>query len=505
MLQVNAVVKPRSTAEVVSLVQHARATGQPLYPISRGMNWGYGGAAPVVAGCTVVDLSAMDRIRNAAAISLTNPVALVEPGVTQGQLHDQLVTHAPGLGFNVTGSARASSLVGNALERGVGYLGPRMADLFGLEVVLGTGEVIQTGFRRLGETSPLAYSHPHGLGPIADGLFFQGNFGIVTSACFRLVRKRPHNLVLSLNLTDASRLGLLIQHLIDLKRDGLLSSVAHVGNAARARATLRAGLARYLSERCAVPAAALEHEIERALQVVAASPWTGLVGVSGNRLQCRAALMEISGRLRGIATVRTFGTGLLKSAAHAADALRAVPRARSIAAALSAVSPLQQLVHGIPTDIAFESLLWQFEGAEVSAIHYQESRCGVLFVNPAVPLDGAYAADMVKILAVIAGKYGHELSVTVNLESDQSMAAVINLSFDTADHEQVQRAHACSAAMLAHLHAEGLELYRARTDQMTAVTSRNPEHWALLERLKQAWDPDGIIAPGRYLPVPSPN
>jgi len=447
----------------------------------------------------------MDRIRNAGAIGLSHPVALVEPGVTQGQLHDYLASHAPGLGFNVTGSARSTSLIGNALDKGVGYLGPRRDDLFGLEVVLGTGEVIQTGFRRLGAASPLAYSHQDGLGPIPDGLFFQGNFGIVTSACFRLVRKRPHDLALSLNLTDASRLGVLLQHLIDLKRDGLLSSVAHVGNAARARATLRAGLTQYLRDRCAVPAVALEQEIESAMQVVAGSPWTGLVGVSGSRLQCRAALIEIRARLHGIATVRSFSTGLLKAAARVADALRAVPQARSIAAALSAVQPLQQLAQGTPSDIAFENLLWQFGAAGMSPSLYGRSRCGVLFVSPALPLDGAYAADMVKTLGVVAGRYGHELYVTVNLDSDRSMVAVTNLLFDTSDREQMQRAHACSSAMLAHLHSEGLELYRARTDQMAAVTTRNPEHWAVLERLKQAWDPDGIIAPGRYMPVPEPR
>ena len=52
--------------------------------------------------------------------------------------------------------------------------------------------------------------------------------------------------------------------------------------------------------------------------------------------------------------------------------------------------------------------------------------------------------------------------------------------------------------MLQHVHACGLEVYRARTDQMSAVIGRNPEYWDLLKGLKDAWDPDGVIAPGRY-------
>jgi 4-cresol dehydrogenase (hydroxylating) len=80
MDHVKAVVRPLSVADVVSLVHQARADKVPLYPVSRGMNWGYGGATPPKPGCIVVDLSGMNRIRNASAISLSNPVAVIEAG-----------------------------------------------------------------------------------------------------------------------------------------------------------------------------------------------------------------------------------------------------------------------------------------------------------------------------------------------------------------------------------------------------------------------------------------
>ena len=106
----------------------------------------------------------MNRILNAESISVNNPVAVIEPGVTQMQLYEFLQNHCPELTFNVTGSGKETSIIGNALDRGVGYMGPRREDLFGLEIVLGTGEILRTGFRRLGESSRLAHSHPFGLG-----------------------------------------------------------------------------------------------------------------------------------------------------------------------------------------------------------------------------------------------------------------------------------------------------------------------------------------------------
>lgn len=256
---VRAVYRPGSVAEVRELVRRARADRVALYPVSRGLNWGYGSRSPVVADGAIVALSAMNRILNADQISATNPVAVIEPGVTQRQLYELLRTRCPELTFNVTGAGGDTSILGNALDRGVGYFGPRREDLFGLEVVCGSGAVIRTGFRRLGESSPLAHSHPYGLGPMLDGLFSQGNFGIVTSACFRLLPRRPREVVVSLALRRESDLGPFIEELARLKREGLMGSVTHVGNQARTHATLLFGTTRYLERECGLSA-------ERALE-----------------------------------------------------------------------------------------------------------------------------------------------------------------------------------------------------------------------------------------------
>jgi FAD/FMN-containing dehydrogenase len=69
------VMRPRSVEDVRDIVEDARRHGRPLYPVSTGRNWGYGSASPVVAGCTLVDLSGMNRIRNLEAISRHRPAA----------------------------------------------------------------------------------------------------------------------------------------------------------------------------------------------------------------------------------------------------------------------------------------------------------------------------------------------------------------------------------------------------------------------------------------------
>jgi 4-cresol dehydrogenase (hydroxylating) flavoprotein subunit len=358
--------------------------------------------------------------------------------------------------------------------------------------------VLYTGFRRLGDASPLATSHPAGLGPLPDGLFFQGNFGIVTSACFRLRRRQPKELTLSIGLENPSRLGEFLDRLIELRRDGVLTSVAHVGNADRAQVSMQAAVRRYLSERCDLRGAKLEDLTHRAISALAGSPWTALAGLCGPSVVVRANLAEIRRRLAGLARVRAFGEAFFGRAARWADMLRWMPPVRPYAAALTAAQPLQALALGTPTDAAFDNLIQMYGPSPLGAEDYGSSRCGVLFVNPALPMSGAWSARFIEKMGALAKSEQQTLYVTLNIESADTLVAVINVLYDRSNVEASKSATRLADRLLAMVHAEGLELYRARVDQMAEVTARTAEHWDLLKRLKQAWDPADILSPGRY-------
>jgi 4-cresol dehydrogenase (hydroxylating) len=499
------IARPSTLRGVLRLVRQAARTRTPLYPISTGLNYGYGGRTPARPGCTLVDLSAMNRIRNAAQISLDNPVAVIEPGVTQQQLYDFLEQHCPELTFNVTGSARATSILGNALDRGVGYFGPRKEDVFGLEVVCGNGQLLRTGFRRLGEGSPLAHSHPYGLGPILDGLFFQGNFGIVTSACFRLVPKRPCQIALSLVLKDERHLAAFIDELARLKREGLLESVTHIANRARTHATLMYGMTRYLEQECGLAPAAAHAEAERAVHLVAPAQWASLGAITGTRAQVNASRAEIARRMAPLASVRILTDARLDRGYRIAHALRRIPLARAFAAAIAAIRPLHVLALGKPTDAAIDNLLWRYGRAELPATALDETDCGLLFVNPALPLNGRFVTRVLARMHATAARHQLPLYVTINIETATSLVAVINLLFNRRDAHATQCAHACAADLLSDIRAEGLEVYRARTDMMAGVVDPASSYWQTVAGLKHTLDPLDLIAPGRYNLSPPPT
>ncbi|GEM09962.1 alcohol oxidase [Rhodotorula toruloides] len=176
----SAVAWPGSTAEVQAIVKWANRWKIPLWPISIGRNLGYGGAAPRVPGSLLIDLGRrMDKVLNIDEKAAT---CLLQPGVTYIELYEELKRRGLGekLWIDVP-DLGGGSVVGNALDRGVGYTpyGDHWAQHCGMEVVLANGEVVRLGMDSM-PGSKTGQCFPYGYGPFLDGIFTQSNFGIVT-------------------------------------------------------------------------------------------------------------------------------------------------------------------------------------------------------------------------------------------------------------------------------------------------------------------------------------
>src|SRR5690606_28132580 len=173
----HAAVAPDSTEQVQAIVKVANEFRVPLWVVSRGKNFAYGGAAPVLSGSVVLDLSRMNRILE---VNEKFGYALVEPGVSYFDLYRYIEKRGLKLWLDVPDPGWGS-VVGNALDHGVGYTpyGDHFMMQCGMEVVLPTGEVVRTGMGALpGNNTWQLFKY--GFGPYADGLFSQSNFGIVT-------------------------------------------------------------------------------------------------------------------------------------------------------------------------------------------------------------------------------------------------------------------------------------------------------------------------------------
>ena len=231
---ISAVLKPTSHEQVEAIVAIANEHGVPLYPISCGKQWGMGSRLPVTDGTAIVDLGGMNRI---IEVNAQYHYAVVEPGVTQGQLLEYIRQNNLPLMLNVTGSTSDTSLIGNAMDRGVGYFDSRAHGISNMHLVLGNGESIQTGFGHF-SNAKTANLYKHGIGPSLDGIFPQGNFGIVTSACIDLMPKPETHMAAIIKIDAEEKLPKLIEALVSLRSRGIITTIAHVGNRERSYMTL---------------------------------------------------------------------------------------------------------------------------------------------------------------------------------------------------------------------------------------------------------------------------
>jgi FAD/FMN-containing dehydrogenase len=139
------VIKPKNVEQVQKIVIWANETQTPLVPISSGDPHLRGDTYPTAAGAVIVDLSGMKQILK---IDRRNRLALIEPGVTYGELQPAL--QEKGLRIVAPLLPRKNkSVIASLLERepvmSSKFQWNLMEPLRSLEVVWGNGDKFYTG------------------------------------------------------------------------------------------------------------------------------------------------------------------------------------------------------------------------------------------------------------------------------------------------------------------------------------------------------------------------
>jgi FAD/FMN-containing dehydrogenase len=191
------IVKPTSTEEVLGIIRLANDTGTPLVPVSSGPIHFRGDTVPGIGGAVVVDMNKMNRIMR---IDPKNKVALVEPGVTFGQLTEAL--EREGLAPYVPLAPNSSkSVLTSYLEREPITI-PRdhwetQDPLLCTEVVYGSGDLFRTGSAAgpgtIEEQWEVGRAMIRGMGPAQTDFAkltqaAQGTMGILTWASIKTRR-----------------------------------------------------------------------------------------------------------------------------------------------------------------------------------------------------------------------------------------------------------------------------------------------------------------------------
>jgi 4-cresol dehydrogenase (hydroxylating) flavoprotein subunit len=494
-----AVVSPGCAREVSELARLASLHGLALYPVSTGKNWGYGDACAVGPGQVLLDLSRMNRI---VKVDPELAYAVIEPGVTQRQLSDFLREQETGLWCDCTGAGPDTSFVGNILERGFGHspYGNRFQHVAGMQVVLAGGEVLDTGFGHYPQART-THLFPYGVGPFLDGLFTQSNLGIVTRLGIWLM---PEAKCINHFLCGVPRhadVALLVDALRPLRLDGTLRSVVHIGNDLRVLSGGRVFPRELAGERSALP-----RELRgRLCEQAGIGAWTASGALYGSHDQVAAARRALRRALKPIGCRPRFITqGKLRTATLLGSLLgrsRTGQRLRGQAALGQALFAMNR---GDPNGRFLAGAYWRRrgglpEGFPVGADPARDN-CGMLWVSPVLPMRGSDLLALHALVEPVFRAHRFDLFATFSMINERSLGGVLTVAYDKADPGEVARAHACYSETLERTMDAGYIPYRVGNHSMADLDPESDVYWKTVARIKDALDPLGVIAPGRYEP-----
>ncbi|WP_181384439.1 FAD-binding oxidoreductase [Streptomyces sp. NWU49] len=444
-----ATVRPMTTAQVRHMLRtlSEEVPGVSVYPLSTGRNWGLGSAEPVDDGAVVLDLSRMDRIRS---LDVGLGLAVVEPGVTQGRLAHAL--HGTPMMLNVTASSAHTSVVGNAMDRGVGLRRQRCDDIIGLEVVLADGTEIQVGAWPDDDTPRAPY--PHGLGPGLVPLFLQSNLGVVTAAVVKLLPRPEQTRMVTVRFA-AEDLEPAVDELRHLYTRGLAHGVLKIYSASAVG--VYGGLRR--------------------------SEYVAYICVDGVASVVAAALAEVERALGESGLFHDFRC--LSPTDQGADVVEDV------------------VLHALTGDPSRnDDMLRATFGVTAHEVDATSDQ-GWLFFLPMIPFTGRAVAQARSLLEKVKEATGVDCGMTVNAITFDLIDLVVSIRF-TRNFGEVEAAHRALNLLYEWFPAQGFVPYRVDIDHMGLVPAlrSHPGQSRLVELLKTALDPQSLISPGRYPAFP---
>ena len=449
-------IAPTSVEEVQEAVRVANQFRVPIFPISRGKNLGYGGSAPVLEGSVVMDLSGMKKIEFDAA----NGVVTLEPGVGFYDLYDYIQTNNLPFWLSTPGNSWGS-VIGNALDRGVGYtpFGENTKYLCGMEVVLPTGEVVRTGMGAFEGASTWGL-YPYGFGPAWDQMFVQSNFGIVTKANMWLMDEPESLMGMDVEFDRPEDLKAMVDTIGPLRRERVLQQSPSIGNWLRA-----AAVATTRDEWTDKPGA-LEDSVIDAIRKRFGLGWWG-----------------VSLRLYGREEVNKAAYAILEKAMNDIGpmAIRPTTWVKGQPMEYSGWT-------GTPITFPMQNANWY------------GGRGGHIGFSPIIPQNGTAALEQFQRTYARYKEYGMDYQGSFAF-GERHLTNVNAMLFNKDDPEMMAKVDPFFRQLVADAKEQGYGEYRTHLDYMDHVAQTYD--WGggalakLNQKVKDVLDPNGILAPGK--------
>ncbi len=463
----------------------------PLWPISGGRNFGYGTSLPVDRHSFILDLSQLRRVY----IDVHSSTALIEPGVTQSDLHAAIKKSGADLLVPTTGVGPNGNILGNALDGGYG-LTP-IADHFNaiceLEGFWGNGTEFRHTYQDMG-CAEMAKRWNAGTGYSWAGLLRQGNFGIVTKARVQLARAPEATRILIFEWKSNEAFVASQAELNKLTED-----IPGIGG------IIMMNDYRILSTQVDTPLASpLKNEarinyLRNLAKQRKISAWTGLGTLYGSRAAVAGSVKDIRRRLKNC-RVWSFSPQQIKQLQKIQDYL---PKwgFSALRRHFSALVNTLGTVEGYPI-VAFLKIAYALDPTAKKLdldSHPAKDGAGILWYAPLVPFSGEEVERYHQVMSKCLTDFGFDPLLAVTSRSSRTLSGTIPLLFNRKNPGDVARAKQCYRALVKTGLENGWPPYRLGIDYMDLIACPADSPSAQVQQLlKKALDENGVIASGRY-------
>ncbi|MBA4087473.1 MAG: FAD-binding oxidoreductase [Novosphingobium sp.] len=454
----SAAVAPASVEEVRAIVRLANEHKTPLWPVARGKNLGYGTAAPRLPGTVVLDLGRMNKV-----LELDSKLAycVVEPGVGFFDLYEHIQREKAPLWMSVPGNAWGSVL-GNALEHGIGYTpyGLHARNLCGIEAVLPDGDLVRTGMGAM-SNNPAWHLFPMSYGPTFDLAFSQSNLGVVTKAGVWLQPAPESSLEIVWDIPKVEDIGWVVDTIAPLKISGLIDQNVFIPSWL-GKMVLKGQRQDFWDKPSAIP----EWRVEELLKEHKLGYWQVALRLYGEDSVVKAKAEVVKAAMK-----RNLAAAPEEHWWHPGD-----------------------YIHGVDTTMGIPSAV------PLQMSDWIGGRGAHMGFSPVVPATGKHVLDQMarsrKIIADFDVDFYASFTIGGRFANNVNM-----LMYDRDNAAEVVKMRKLFDALITETAKAGYAEYRTHLGWMDPVMEtfdfNNHALRRFGEKVKNALDPNGIIAPGK--------
>lgn len=457
--KIEGVIIPKDKEELLEVIKSAHQQNLKIWPISSGKNWGYGSALPVNDNNVILDLRNLNTI---SYFDAEDGIITIGPGVTQQQLYDFLletnyICPSTGAGPNV-------SVLSNVLERGYGLapIQDHFQSLITLKAFLADASEYTSPFNEI-TSDELAKRFKTGIGPSLNGIFTQSNFAVVTEITIKLARKPEHLELVKFSFGE-DKLKNIIEVIKEFnqKYPSLLSGI-NLMNASRMKS----------------------------MGVENPDDWTGLFSINANLKIVNIIKNEIKSRLRKISKIQFINRKKI-------NFLKKLPLPLKLKLELSQADELLHILGGRPTKMALN--LCYLKNSQISkTFDPDEDNCGLIWYSPLVKMDFQSVQKYISFINKTCLDFNFEPLITLTTLGDMVFDSTVPIIFSKDEkNNETLKAHNFYNALLNEGRKLGFFPYRMGVGHMQELTDLAPNFFKITNLIKQAFDPKGIMAPGRY-------